>query len=184
MSTPNSSILVVDDEQALADLYVDWLERDYDVRAAYDGETALAELDAEVDYVFLDRRMPGMTGDEVVSEIRAGPRDPKIVIVSAIEPDFDILDLDIRRYLVKPITPQDLEDVIDRLSELTALDPPIRRYDQLAHKCAVVSDAKPDRELARNDRYRAIISDLEDLADSIGIGEIEALGLPTPKELD
>ena len=35
------TVLVVEDETALADAFVDWLRRDYDVRVAYSGEAAL-----------------------------------------------------------------------------------------------------------------------------------------------
>ncbi|MDY7082664.1 MAG: response regulator, partial [Halobacteria archaeon] len=60
------TIVVVDDEQAVADMYYEWLEGEYDVKKAYDGEEALEKIDQDTDLVLLDRRMPGMSGDEVL----------------------------------------------------------------------------------------------------------------------
>jgi len=59
-------VLIVDDEPDLADLYASWLPEQYAVVTAYDGRGALDALDGSVNVVLLDRRMPGMSGDEVV----------------------------------------------------------------------------------------------------------------------
>lgn len=183
MSASEETVLVVDDEEELTDLYATWLEQRFSVRTAYDGDGAMAALDADVDYVCLDRRMPGMTGDEVVAEVRAGPHDPVIAIISAIEPDFDILDLEIERYLVKPITPPELDEVLEELAELRGYDDTLGRYDQLAHKCEALSVIKPDRLLARNERYQAVLSELAELAEEIEADLAEADHLPDPNTL-
>ena len=69
MST-QPTILVVDDERQLADLYATWVGDDYAVRTAYDGQSALEQADEAVDVVLLDRHMPDLTGDEVLGRIR------------------------------------------------------------------------------------------------------------------
>ena len=66
------TILVVEDEQALIELYVRWLEDEYDVRTAEGGEEALEEFDDSVGVVLLDRLMPGMSGDEMLEESGSG----------------------------------------------------------------------------------------------------------------
>ncbi|MFB6198163.1 MAG: hypothetical protein ABEI52_07845 [Halobacteriaceae archaeon] len=38
MTTASSTVLIVEDEQGLADLYSEWLASKYDVRTAYDGQ--------------------------------------------------------------------------------------------------------------------------------------------------
>jgi CheY-like chemotaxis protein len=40
------------------------------VRTAYGGHEALEELSDDVDVILLDRRMPGLSGDEVLEEVR------------------------------------------------------------------------------------------------------------------
>ncbi len=69
-NTTNQTVLVVDDEQGLADLYANWLEDRYTVHTSYNGTDALETLSQEIDVVLLDRRMPDMSGDEVLTEIR------------------------------------------------------------------------------------------------------------------
>jgi len=64
------NILVVDDESRLADLYTVWLSDNHDVETAYSGEEAIQKVDGETDIVFLDRRMPHMSGDDVLAAIR------------------------------------------------------------------------------------------------------------------
>ena len=45
MSPDQSTVLVVDDEQDVADLYAMWLQADYRVLSAYEGDEALEVLD-------------------------------------------------------------------------------------------------------------------------------------------
>ena len=81
-------VLVVEDEPDLADLYATWLKIDYSVRTAYGGEEAVEQLDDEIDVVLLDRRMPGLSGDEVLTKIRERGIDCYVSMVTAVEPDF------------------------------------------------------------------------------------------------
>lgn len=55
------TVLIVEDEQALADLYADRLGEAYVVETAYDGREALEQLDEGIDVVLLDRRMRSVT---------------------------------------------------------------------------------------------------------------------------
>jgi CheY-like chemotaxis protein len=107
-------ILVVDDEQPIADLFARWLEDEYDVRVAYSGGEALASLDDSLDVVLLDRDMPDMSGDGVLDTIRSRGIDCRVGMVTAVEPDFDVLTLGYDAYVVKPVT---------KPSELHAGDP-------------------------------------------------------------
>ncbi len=80
----------------------------YDVRRAYEGHEALELLDGEVNIVLLDRRMPGLSGDEVLSELRRRELHSRVVMVTAVKPDFDIIDMGFDDYLVKPVSKDDL----------------------------------------------------------------------------
>lgn len=64
--TGSATVLIVEDEQPLADLYAKFLESTYTVRTAYDGTEALDSMSHEVDVVLLDRRMSGLSGEEVL----------------------------------------------------------------------------------------------------------------------
>ena len=87
-------VLIVDDEERVADTYDLRLRDDYDTRVAYDGETALELVDEDTDVVLLDRRMPELSGDEVLEEIRNRGLDVRVVLLTAVDPDFEIVEME------------------------------------------------------------------------------------------
>ncbi|MFB6198617.1 MAG: response regulator transcription factor, partial [Halobacteriaceae archaeon] len=89
--TEPATVLVVEDERNLADLFGTWLEGEYDVRVSYTGEDALEEFDDGVDVVLLDRRMPDISGDEILKEINQSVHECQVAMVTGVDPDFDIV---------------------------------------------------------------------------------------------
>jgi two-component system nitrogen regulation response regulator NtrX len=77
-------ILVVDDEEGIRKTLRMTLEYEgYEVTEAASGLEALARLDREhADLVFLDIKMPGMDGLEVLAKIRERPSPPPVIMVS------------------------------------------------------------------------------------------------------
>lgn len=80
-------LLIVEDEDALALLYKEELERDgYVVTSAGDAEKALTLLREEAfDLVVTDIRMPGRDGIELITQIMALRRDIPIIINTAFQ---------------------------------------------------------------------------------------------------
>lgn len=81
-------VLVVDDDPGIRDYVGDLLEMEgHEVRFAEDGPTALESISASrPDCVFLDVMMPGMSGHEVLAEIRradGGPQLPVVMVTAA-----------------------------------------------------------------------------------------------------
>ena len=108
---PNA--LVVDDEREVADAYALRLRGLCDVETAYDGEAALEIVrDREIDVVLLDRHMPGMSGDDVLDELAAMDFQGRVLMVTAIDPDFDILDMPFDDYLCKPVDREDVRAAV------------------------------------------------------------------------
>jgi DNA-binding response OmpR family regulator len=107
-----SRILIVEDEEAIADLEKDYLElSDFEVKIENTGdaglETALAE---EFDLIILDLMLPGMDGFEVCKHIRE-KKDVPILMVSAKKDDIDKirgLGLGADDYITKPFSPSEL----------------------------------------------------------------------------
>ncbi|WP_254524694.1 response regulator transcription factor [Natrinema caseinilyticum] len=93
------TVLVVDDERELADLYAMWVGEDYEVVTAYDGRSAIERVNDSIDAVLLDRHMPDITGDRVLEEIRAAGYDCWVIMVTAVDPGLDIVELDIDDYV-------------------------------------------------------------------------------------
>ncbi|MFB6136395.1 MAG: bacterio-opsin activator domain-containing protein [Halobacteriaceae archaeon] len=108
-------VLVAEDDEDLADTYAAWFDDRYDVRTAYGGEEALGKLDEDVDVVLLDRRMPDVPGDEVLEELRSRDIDCQVSMLTAVEPDSDIVDMPFEEYVVKPVTQSELVDVVEEL---------------------------------------------------------------------
>ena len=97
MSEDTSAVLVVDDERDLADLYAAWLSDEYDVRTAYSGQAAIEAMDESIDVALVDRLMPEVRGSEVVEYIREQGYECAISMVTAVEPDFDIIEMGLDR---------------------------------------------------------------------------------------
>jgi len=115
MTDQDPTVLVVDDDHQLADLYAAWLETEYDVRTAYGGPSAFEAIDSDVDVALVDRLMPQVSGDELLEQIRAEGYDCRVSIVTAVDPDFDIIEMGFDEYVVKPVRREDIETVVDSL---------------------------------------------------------------------
>ena len=108
------NVLVVDDEQEVADAYALRVKGACDVEAVYDGETALDRAsDRPIDVLLLDRHMPGLSGDEVLASLADRGFDGQIVMVTAIDPGFDVLDMPFDDYLCKPLEREDVRAAVD-----------------------------------------------------------------------
>ncbi|MCT9096338.1 HalX domain-containing protein [Haloarchaeobius sp. HME9146] len=145
--------LIVEDEPDLANLYAAWLRDACTVKTAYNGQQALEAISEEVDIVLLDRRMPGLSGDEVLSTIRDRELDTRIAMVTAVEPDFDIIQMGFDDYLVKPVSKDDLLEIIDQLLLRSTYDEQIQEFFALASKKALLDSQKTEAELRASEKY-------------------------------
>ncbi|SIR81977.1 DNA-binding response regulator, OmpR family, contains REC and winged-helix (wHTH) domain [Haladaptatus litoreus] len=167
MAADEPTILVVDDEKDVTDLYATWLEDSFDVRRAYEGHEALNLLDNEVNVVLLDRRMPGLSGDEVLAELRNRDLRSRVVMVTAVKPDFDIIEMGFDDYLVKPVSKDDLYTTVEGMLTRVEYDDQMQKYFSLVSKKAVLETEKSEEELADNDEYRRLESKVETLRNSV-----------------
>ena len=146
-------VLVVEDEPDLANLYSSWLADHCTVRTAYDGSEALDAIDETVNAVLLDRRMPGISGDRVLGVIRDRDLDCRVAMVTAIEPDFEIIEMGFDDYLVKPVSPDDLLDTVDQMLLGSSYDARIQEFFALASKKALLNSEKNEAELRASEEY-------------------------------
>ncbi|KAB1188664.1 MULTISPECIES: HalX domain-containing protein [Haloferax] len=163
MSAEQPLVLIVEDEPDLADLYATWLRDDYRVRVAYGGREALDELDDEVDVVLLDRRMPDLSGDEALTEIRDRGFDCRVAMVTAVEPDFDIIAMGFDDYLVKPVSREALTETVSNLILRNAYDVGIQDLFSLASKKALLESEKDEATLGDNEEYQTLTKELDEL---------------------
>jgi DNA-binding response OmpR family regulator len=159
-----ATVLIVDDEKPITDAYARWLEDDYQVRTAYSGSEALDKLDEAVDIVLLDRRMPDLSGEDVLDEIHEQGFTCRVALVSAVEPDFDILELGFDAYLEKPVSDADeLLDTVETLLQRSTYDAQMQRFLSLANKKAALETKKSPEELEANEEYESLREELADL---------------------
>lgn len=105
-------MLIVEDDNILRNAMVEHLKTHFNVLEAGGGEKGLKEIiEHRPDVVVLDLLLPGMTGFEVLEQVRANP-DPaiaqtKVIIMSNLSPSADILkakQLSVSFYLTKSAT--------------------------------------------------------------------------------
>lgn len=175
MTDTRASVLIVDDETELADLYTDWLRDDYEVRTAYNGSDALAEFDEDISVVLLDRKMPDMSGGEVLRRLNEQNADCRVAMVTAVEPDFDIVDLGFDTYLLKPASRDELHETLERLTILDTYDDVLQTYYELVSKKALLQTEKNDEELRSSSEYERLQTELETCEDLVE-SKLEQLG--------
>ena len=107
-----SKVLIVEDEEAIADIEKDYLELSgFTVTTCKDGTSGLAEaLDGDYDIYILDVMLPGIDGFEICKKIREVKNTP-IIMVSAKKEDIDKirgLGVGADDYMTKPFSPSEL----------------------------------------------------------------------------
>ena len=121
-----SKILIVEDEETIADLEKDYLELSgFEVEVANDGDSGLEKaLQEEYDLLILDLMLPGVDGFEICRKVRDEKNTP-IIMVSAKKDDIDKirgLGLGADDYMTKPFNPLEL---------VARVKSQLRRYTQL-----------------------------------------------------
>lgn len=115
------TILVVEDDAATSDFYVDLLTMmDYQVTTAISGRAALVQLsEGRVDCILLDRRLPDLDGLSVCRYIRASI-DASVPIIMLTAESNDAVaamarDAGVTDFLRKPFQPEHLLQLLDKL---------------------------------------------------------------------
>lgn len=132
-------VLIIDDERSVCDLLHEELsERGYACSEALDGVTALSKLAIQpFDVALVDIRLPGMSGIEVLREIRTHYPGTATVMVTAlndVDTAVEAMKLGASDYIVKPFelgrVAASIENAITTAADIS-----------LASKCTVEMDA-------------------------------------------
>lgn len=156
-------VLVADDSERVNTMHTAWLEDDYTVRTASDGEQTLQRLDTDVGVVVLDRRMPGLSGDEVLDWIRSQRYDVRVVMVTAEGVKLDLLDMAFDEYLTKPVRRDELRAVVADLFERREHSTQLQEYLGLRSRLGVLRAEYPDETLETHELYQRLLSRLDEL---------------------
>lgn len=131
-----SKVLIVEDEDAIAEIERDYLELSgFDVTLASDGKEGLdIALKEDFDIIILDIMLPGMDGFDICKEIRK-EKDIPIIMVSAKKEDIDKirgLGIGADDYMTKPFSPSEL---------VARVKAHLARYERL------LTNNKPENEI-------------------------------------
>ncbi|WP_135304085.1 response regulator transcription factor [Haloarcula amylovorans] len=165
---PEPTVLVVDDEQPLADAYERWICDTCSTRVAYDGKEAIQLLDESVDLALLDRQMPGCSGEKVAKTIRERDINCRIAILSALEPDEAMLDVRYDTYRMKPLTsPEELHDLFESLQRRATYEPEERRLLAIVTRKRDVEQHVDQETLQQSAAYSDLTDELDALREEV-----------------
>lgn len=144
--TPRPTVLIVDDERDAADVYALRLQEEYDTQVAYSGEAALEAVGADTDVVLLDRRMPEMSGGEVLRTLRRRSFEGSVIMLTAVDPGLEVVDMPFDEYITKPVEKEELVAAIDRQAELDRGEARAE-YHEVRSKLSVLERELPPGQL-------------------------------------
>ncbi|OQY01882.1 MAG: Fis family transcriptional regulator [Desulfobacteraceae bacterium 4572_130] len=118
----NMKILIVDDELVVRESLYHWFSREgYDTKSAQSGNKALQKLSREnFDILFVDMKMPGMSGFELLKKVKKLYPDTAVVIITAygsIDSAVGAMKIGASDYLLKPFKPDQLSLVMEKISQ-------------------------------------------------------------------
>jgi len=166
-ASDRATVLVVDDEPEVADVYALRLGGEFETRTAYGGEEAIEVVDETVEVVLLDRRMPGVSGDEVLDRLREEGYDCRVIMLTAVDPGVDIIDMPFDDYLCKPVEKEDLVAAITQQLRAQQYDQRLSEYMEVTSKLALLEAELSPREVENDERLRALSERADELKDGM-----------------
>jgi len=157
-----SSVLILEDERMVADILADYFSNRYDVQYVRTGKEALEAYTEDIDLTIIDRKLEGMSGDDIAAQIRAEDEEGLIFCVSGVEPDNDICDLEYDDYIHKPVEEDDMKIRLELLFNRAELDTTAREYLSLRSKQIALSAAH-GRAATKMDGYQNCTARIEEL---------------------
>jgi len=119
----------------------------YEVETAADGQAAIASLlTGNFDGIVTDILMPGIGGIELLKLVQSHDADLPVILMTgapAVETAIQALDHGAYKYMLKPINPSELEEVVNRAVQL-------RMMARIRKEAMAVSTAVADPKLQEN----------------------------------
>ncbi len=119
-------IMVVDDEMIVRESFYHWFNKyGHDVETAASGDEALEKLEKrQFDLLFVDIKMPGMDGLELLDHVKSQYPETFVVIITAygsIESAVTAMKSGASDYLLKPFKPDHINLVMEKIFQQKAL---------------------------------------------------------------
>lgn len=149
-------ILIVDDEKIVRESLFHWFEEEnYIVDTAEDGESALKKYSKEkFDLLLVDMKMPGMSGLELLTKIKAIDKEALIILITAfssVPTAIAALKNGAYDYVTKPVDPDELAHLVKNALEQRAL-----KMENVQLKENISEIIKPDNLIGESFQIRKI----------------------------
>jgi two-component system response regulator HydG len=120
-------IMIVDDELVVRESFYHWFAKSgHLVDTAARGEEALTKLEKQVfDVLFVDIKMPGMNGIELLERVKQEYPDTIVIIITAygsIESAIQAMKIGASDYLLKPFKPDQLSLALEKVAQQRRLN--------------------------------------------------------------
>jgi len=93
---------------------------------------------------------------EVVKSIQGQDIDCLVCMVTAVRPDFEIIDMEFDHYIVKQINSVGLVKIVEGLASLSEVDETVRKYQSIRWKMYLLEDSFTASELEVNEPYQKL----------------------------
>jgi response regulator RpfG family c-di-GMP phosphodiesterase len=115
-----------------------------------------------------------MSGDEVLEQLTERPFDGRVVMVTAIDPGFDVLDMPFDDYLCKPVDREDVREAVRQQCQILGYEL-LGEYFSLESKRSVIEAELREDERADHEGYQTLSAEAEQLRTRITrlLGEVD-----------
>lgn len=150
------NILIVDDEKIVRESLLHWFEEEgYGVETATDGESALKKYGkGKYDLLLVDMKMPGMSGLDLLSSIKAIDKDALIILITAfasVPTAIAALKQGAYDYVTKPVDPDELAHIVKKALEQKQL-----RHENEILKENIKEIIKPDNLIGESAQMKKL----------------------------
>ena len=149
-------IMIVDDEMIVRESFLHWFEKDgHTVATAASGLEALDKIEKfPYEILFVDIKMPGMNGIELLEKVKADYPDTIVIIITAygsIESAVNAMKMGASDYLLKPFKPEQLSLVLEKINQQKKLTTDYKYLKGCLEKITrfdnIIGQAEPMQEI-------------------------------------
>lgn len=154
--TGKMSILVVDDERIVRESFLHWFKKyGCKTEAAASGLEALEKLERyPFDLLFVDIKMPGMDGLELLEKVKQQYPDAIVIIITAygsIDTAVKAMKMGASDYLLKPFQPDQLSLVLEKVANQKRLVSEVQymkgRLEEITRFDNIIGQSRPMQEV-------------------------------------
>jgi YesN/AraC family two-component response regulator len=87
--------------------------------------------------------------------------------MTAVDPDFDIIEMGVDDYLIKPVTQDEIQEVVDRLFKISEYNEQLKQLTSKKLKRNVLQLEKPPRALEGSEKFQQLQDDIAELESNV-----------------